>query len=105
MGDIVLAAVALLRSWMAASGLYPHEDFDPSDLNCVRTSGPHIIITASAQVPPDYAFDLETLRASLSAYIQAHNGAVCDGLRFQPYDVEVYPHAYGGTVLYASVYN
>lgn len=50
--------------------LTPVNDFDPTDPNCVRDDGVHVIYTMAVSRPTDdWGFELEGVRASLEVYI------------------------------------
>ena len=97
-------AIRLLESWFLSVGLCPVEDFDPCDPNCVRYTGPHVVYTAHAVMPPRWGANVLVLRASFQNYIDSHNRATpFPEARFAVYNLCFYPDSDGGGSSYASI--
>jgi hypothetical protein len=93
-------AVRVVESWLLLMGFQLAGGWDESDINCRREYGPHVIWTVSAFTPG--VVDADFLAAEFSDYLSARN-QLASCIKFQFYDIGIYPRVNGGTFVYASI--
>lgn len=97
-------AIGVLRTFLLRNGIYPSDDWNAEDPNCVYNSNGYRIYTLSGVVAPEISDNLDTLFEKLAAYLDNQNK--CDvSLKFFPFDLEVYDCPCGcSTAAYISIY-
>lgn len=89
-------AMYLLGAWLMMLGLQPNKESEE-----IRDYGPHRVYLLSAMVNDGSKLDVDQLSKSLEQFLSCLNQlGFC---RYQPYNVELYPHTWGGT-LYVSMF-
>lgn len=91
-------AIRVLEIWLLGHGFILTGDYE------VRDYGPHRIWTVSARW--EGKISAEDFRLLLTDYLYDYNQPCTTFYQFQPYEVNVYPDAVGGTsIIYVSIYN
>ena len=108
MENIDFVALNILRLWLSRHYCIPADNWDISDPNCRRQSGPHVIWSLSGRLTiPVNDIDMESMWADLVEYLRQQNSSAGTVFHFNPYNLELYQCSCGcgSAYIIVSVYN